>query len=158
MKTTFLFPNHYKIIGWILFIPSILIMLYSGIFRIEEADLFNVNVFAIYQDSIGNIPGFFKIIENNIFDELVIILSIIGGLLICFSKLKNEDEYISKIRFESLVWATYLNYAIILFFTIFVFGFTYLNVLFYNIFTLLLFFIIRFHYCIYKLNKMNLDD
>ncbi len=65
---------------------------------------------------------------------------------------------ISKIRYESLVWATYLNYGIILFFTLFIFGLPYLNVLFYNMFTLLLFFIIRFHYMIYKSNTSNHDE
>lgn len=83
---------------------------------------------------------------------------ILGGILIGFSKLQDEDEMISKIRYESLVWATYFNYGLILFFTLFIYGIPYLNILFYNMFTLLLFFIIRFHYMIYKLNKVNQDD
>ncbi|MBP9849339.1 MAG: hypothetical protein KBC58_07855, partial [Flavobacterium sp.] len=118
----------------------------------------SITVFSIYQDSIGEIPGFFKLIKNGILDEILTIGIIVGGILVGFSKLKEEDEMISKIRYESLLWATYLNYAIILFFTLFIFGLPYLNVLFYNMFTLLLFFIIRFHYMIYKLNTANHDE
>lgn len=158
MKTHFLIPNQYKKLGWFLFIPAFVIELYAIVTNLNLDDYLNTSVFAIYNETIGEKPGFFKIIQNSISDELLTIFLIVGGLLICFSKLKNEDEYISKIRYESLVWATYLNYALIIFFTIFLYGMPYLNVLFYNMFTLLLFFMIRFHFLIYKLNKATNDD
>lgn len=157
MKTHFLFPNKYKIIGWILFVPSIIILLIDILFEVNLDNNLNVKVFALYQDSFSDKSHFCSIIENTISDELLTISLIIGGMLICLSKLKNEDEYISKIRYESLVWSTYLNYGLIVFFTIFLYGMPYLNVLFYNMFTLFFFFIIRFHYMIYKLNT-NSDD
>jgi hypothetical protein len=158
MKTHFLFPNQFKKIGWLLFVPSVLVTLYISVFNISTDDYLNVTVLSLYQESIGEIPGFLKFIKNSIVDEIFTIGIIVGGILVGFSKLKEEDEMISKVRYESLVWATYLNYGIILFFTLFVFGFPYLNVLFYNMFTLLLFFIIRFHYMIYKLNNSNHDE
>ena len=158
MKTHFLFPNQFKNLGWLLFIPSVLATLIISVLNISTDEYLNISVFSIYQDSIGEIPGFFKFIKNSILDEILTISIIVGGILVGFSKLKEEDEMISKIRYESLVWATYLNYAIILFFTLFIFGLPYLNVLFYNMFTLLLFFIIRFHYMVYKLNIANYDE
>lgn len=162
MKTHFLFPNKFKTLGWILFVPSLILFLLQllEVFPIDDGTSFlNVKTIAIYNDLwLFNEKGFFKIISNNISDEIITICIIIGGLLIAFSKLKNEDEMISKIRYESLVWATYFNYAIFIFCTLFIFGMVYLNVLYLNIFTLLLFFIIRFHYMIYKLNKANQDD
>lgn len=158
MKTHFLFPNKYKKIGWIIFLPGLLMQLVSLACDINLDDNLNTKVFAIYQEGIGTKSGFFNIIENGITDELLTISLLIGGILICFSKLKTEDEYISKIRYESLVWATYLNYGLIIFFTLFIYGMPYLNVLFYNMFTLILFFMIRFHYMIYKLNKATNDD
>jgi hypothetical protein len=157
MKTQFLFPNKYKKLGWILFVPSLIIQLIAILCELSLDNYLNVKVLALYQDTFGNKSHFFSIIQNSISDELLTISLIIGGILICFSKLKNEDEYISKIRYESLVWSTYLNYGLIVFFTIFLYGISYLNVLFYNMFTLILFFIIRFHYMIYKLNS-NSDD
>jgi L-asparagine transporter-like permease len=158
MKTHFLFPNKFKILGWILFIPSILTFMVASIFKLDIDKYLNIKVFAIYQESIGQKPGFFKIIEDSFSYELITILIILGGLFICFSKLKNEDEYTSKIRYESLVWATYFNYFLILFFTLFLYGMPFLNVIVYNVYTLLIFFMIRFHYLIYKLNKTSNDD
>ena len=162
MKTRFLFPNSFKTLGWVLFVPSFILFLLQilEVFPVDEGNSFmNIKTFAVYNDLwLFNEKGFFKIITNNISDEVITLSIIIGGLFIGFSKLKNEDEMISKIRYESLVWATYFNYAIFVFCTLFIFGMVYLNVLYFNIFTLLLFFIIRFHYMIYKLNKTNQDD
>jgi hypothetical protein len=158
MKTRFLFPNNFKTLGWVLFVPSLLLLFSSSIFNVSPDDFLTVDVFAIYQESIGENYGFFEVITNSISDELLTFGMILGGIFIGFSRLKVEDEMISKIRYESLVWATYFNYGLILFFTLFIYGIPYLNVLFYNMFSLLLFFIIRFHYMIYKLNKTNPDD
>lgn len=158
MKSHFLFPNQFKKIGWLLFVPSVIATFFISVLNISTDDYLHVTVFSFYQDTIGEVPGFFKCIKNSIVDEIVTIGMIVGGILVGFSKLKEEDEMISKVRYESLVWATYLNYGIILFFTLFLFGLPYLNVLFYNMFTLLLFFIIRFHFMIYKLNKTNHDE
>lgn len=160
MKNHFLFPNSFKKIGWILFVPSLIFSLY--LLTIDDGftiDALDFDVLAIYNDGFfKSDDAFFKIIENNIGDELYVIGLIVGGLLIGFSKLKNEDEMISKIRYESLVWATYLNYGIIILLTIFFYGIGYYSILMFNTFTLLLFFIIRFHYKIYQLNKTNNDD
>ena len=158
MKTHFLFPNKLKTVGWILFIPSLITFMMTSIFNIDIDKYLNIKVFAIYEETIGEKPGFFKIIEDSFSYELITILIIVGGLFICFSKLKNEDEYTSKIRYESLVWATYFNYFLILFFTLFLYGMPFLNVIVYNVYTLLIFFMIRFHYMIYKLNKTSNDD
>jgi len=158
MKTRFLFPNSYKTLGWVLFVPSLILIISSSVFNLSLDDYLTIKVFAIYQETIGEVPGFFTIITNSISDELLTFGMILGAIFIGFSKLKEEDEMISKIRYESLVWATYFNYGLILFFTLFIYGMPYLNVLFYNMFTLLIFFIIRFQYKIYKLNKTNQDD
>jgi hypothetical protein len=160
MKTRFLFPNKFKIVGWILFMPSLICSVFFILFENFKIKFLKIKVFAFYFDDFMNdrFSGFFKIIDNNITDELLVFGLIIGGILTGFSKLKNEDEMISKIRYESLVWATYLNYGLIILFTIFFYGIGYYSILIYNTFTLLLFFIIRFHYMIYKLNKANQDD
>jgi hypothetical protein len=158
MKTLFLFPNQYKKIGWIVFIPSFVASLIISFLDLSTDNYCQVNVFAILNDSISGENGYFTISKNSIIDEVLLFSLIIGGILIGFSKLKIEDEFTTKIRYESLVWATYLNYGLILFFTFFFYGIWFLNVLFYNTFTLLLFFIILFHYMIYKLNNSTSDD
>lgn len=158
MKTTFLFPHHFKKIGWLLFVPGILIVIALSFTDTAADEYLQTNVFALYSDGFLDESAWFKIIKNSISDEILTFAVIIGGILVGFSKVKSEDEMISKMRYESLVWATYLNYGLILFFTLFVYGIAYMNVLLHNLFTLLLFFIIRFHYMIYKINKTTQDE
>lgn len=90
-------------------------------------------------------------LDNNILNEILGIIMIISSVLVAFSKEVNEDEYISKIRLESLVWAVYLNYAILLLAFVFVYGMSFLWVMIFNMFTILIFFIIRFNWQIRKL-------
>ena len=96
---------------------------------------------------------FLKIIENNILDEILLIIAIIGGLFVAFSKERQEDELINKIRLNSLVWATYVNYIILIISTIFVYDLTYLWVMIINMLTILIIFTIRFNWQLMKLKK-----
>ncbi len=158
MKTHFLFPNAFKKIGWLLFVPSFILGTYLLLSGFDFDNSFVVKTFAIVNDRLFNQSKYFNFIENGILDELITVLVIVGGILVGFSKTKNEDEYISKIRYESLVWATYFNFGLLLFTTLFIFGFPYFYILIANIAAMLLFFIIRFHYKIYQLNKATNDD
>lgn len=149
MKSRFLFSHKYKPLGWFLFFIGIILGI---ILLLNDFDIPNweLNVFPlISEDSIFSGPAF-QWSTNNIADELASILLIIGGVLISFSKTKDEDEYISKIRMESLIWATYINYAVLILAILFVFDMSFFNVMIYNMFTILLIFILRFHYVLYK--------
>jgi hypothetical protein len=154
MKTRFLFPNQFKRIGWILFVPSLVAGIIIYFLNIQLPFL-NTKVFAIYD------PGFFSektvmgVIENNISDEILGILIIVGALLVACSKEKNEDEYIAKIRLESLLWATYVNYGLLLAAIVFVYGGGFYSVIIFNMFTLLIIFLIRFNYILYKNSRLS---
>ncbi|MEX1382059.1 hypothetical protein [Lutibacter sp.] len=152
MKSQLLFSNKYKPMGWVLFLIGVVL---GTILMINEFDIPNweTKVFPlISENDIFSSPAL-KWSSNNIADELASLLLIFGGILVSFSKTKDEDEYISKIRMESLIWATYVNYAILIIAILFVFDFSFFNVLIYNMFTLLLFFMLRFHYVLYKTKK-----
>jgi hypothetical protein len=150
MKSRFLFPHKLKPFGWLLFsIGAILgiILLLNDI----HYPNWEIKVFPLVGEA--NFIFKYKAFEwhlNNIADETASILIIIGGILVAFSKTKDEDEYIAKIRMESLIWATYVNYIVLIFAILFVFDISFLSVLIYNMFTILLFFILRFHYVLYK--------
>ena len=145
MKTHYLLPNKYKLLGWILFTIGLFCGILMYILGIDD-QLMVTKVFSIYSDPFMGEAGFFKIIENGISDELVSLTIIIGGLLVGFSKEKIEDEFIYKLRTESLVWAIIFNYVVLLFTILFVYDMTFFNVLIFNMFTPLLFFIIRFNF------------
>ena len=151
MKTNYLLPNKYKKIGWVLFVIGIIIgiVLYLDEY---DSDVLTINVLSIYNDDaiFGKENGFFKIIENSIVDELAVLAIIIGGLLVGFSKEKIEDEFVYKLRKDSLVWAIIFNYTVLIFAVLFIYSFTFFDVLVFNMFTPLIFFIFRFNFLKHK--------
>ena len=152
MKLNYLFPHKWRKFGWIVFIPSVVFGLITVITEYEPGFL-DMRVPGIFIDEILGKSRVIGFTTNNILNELLGAMVIISGLLVAFSKEKNEDELISKIRLESLVWATYVNYGILLLSIIFVYGLSFFWVMVFNMFTILLFFIIRFNWQIKLLNK-----
>ena len=154
MKLNYLLSNKYKKIGWSILIPSAIIGLITLILEFEPISL-DFNIPAIFIDEILGDKHFFGIVNNNILNEILGALIVLSSLLVAFSKEESEDEYISKIRLESLVWAVYFNYAILLISFVLIFDLAFLWVMIFNMFTILLFFIIRFNWQISKLKKVN---
>jgi hypothetical protein len=157
MKTNFLFPRKFKKMGWFLFIPGVLLGILYLITQTEPS-LLDLEVFAVAHQPLFDKTVLFATTENNIFDEIIGLLIIIGAILIAFSKEKSEDEFISKIRLESLVWATYVNYAILILTIIFVYDLIFFWVLVFNMFTMLVFFIIRFNWALIKSKNQIKDE
>jgi len=154
MKSRYLFSHKFKPFGWILFSVGIVlgIILLVNDFKFPN---WKMNVFSLIgsDDTFSSTKSFTWEL-NNVSDEIASILIIVGGILVSFSKTKEEDEYISKIRMESLIWATYVNYIVLLFAIIFVFDISFFNVMIFNMFTILFFFIIRFHFMLYKTKRL----
>ena len=82
MKTHFLFPNQFKIIGWFLFVPSVIITILISSFGVNIDEYLNVTVFAVYANEFISDDVFLKFIKNSIVDELLTLSMIIGGILI----------------------------------------------------------------------------
>lgn len=152
MKTKFLFPNRYKRIGWILLVPSAILGVLILFFDYTFSNL-DSKVFTIYSHSIGGEKTFMGFLPGNYTNTIVGILFLTGAILVAFSKEKREDEFIAKTRMESLVWATYVNYLVLAFCMLFFFNLEFLMVMVFNMFTILIFFILRFYYILYKTNK-----
>ena len=105
MKTNYLLPHKFKTLGWVLFILGII----SGVIVVTnqyDSNALTIIVLSIYNEgSIFNKnEGFFKIVENSVLDEIIAIAIIVGGLIVGFTKEKVEDEFIYKLRKDSLVW------------------------------------------------------
>jgi hypothetical protein len=81
------------------------------------------------------------------------LMVLVGLFLIAFSKEKIEDEQIVQLRLDSLRWAIYLNYAILLFSLVFTRGSDSKHILMLNIWLPLLFFILRFQWVMYRLKR-----
>ena len=157
MKEKYLLPYYFKKIGWLLLIPGLVL----GLIYLYDSDLslleFKVWTIASDESMRGN-TKFFKVILNDLTDEIASILMIVGALFIAFSKEKVEDELISTIRLESLVLATYVNYVVLLLTILFTYGLVFFWVLVFNMFTLLLFFILFFKWSLYKSRNSVIDE
>lgn len=156
MSNKLLLSNKYKKMGWIIFFPSLILGLYLQTTGYELSCL-NANVFSLRPSEIFGDQKFFTTTSVNLTNTIVGVLFIFGSLLVVFTKEKNEDEFIAKIRLSSLLWAVYLNYLLLLIAFIFMYDLEFFYVMMYNMFTVLIIFILRFNYILYK-NAKSLSD
>lgn len=152
MSNRFLFPHRFKLIGWILFVPAVILGLLITLFDYTPVE-WNATVFAIYDGGLFEANKVMTLVKNNVFDEIVGVVAIVGGVLAAFSKEKDEDEYIAQIRLESLLWATYINYGFLLFSILFIYGLGFYQIMIFNMFTLLFIFLVRFNFILYRSSK-----
>jgi hypothetical protein len=157
METRFLLPNKFKMIGWFLLIPSTILGILQ-IFYLAGSGLkfLDLKVFTIYSGSFapwGSTTVVFGFDKVNLTGTIIGILFILGAVMVAFTKEKHEDEFIAKIRLESFLWATYINYAILLFCFLFFYGIGFMYVMIFNMFTIIILFIVRFNYVLYRSTK-----
>ena len=152
-----LLPYRFKLIGWILLIPSALLGFLLMLGDLESKLTIKSKVFALYNDEILGDKNHFGIISTDITITLVGVVFILGAMMVGFSKEKHEDEYIAKLRLSSLMWAVWVNYVLLLLSFIFIYGMGFFHVMIYNMFTVLIIFIGRFNIILLK-NKMISTD
>jgi len=160
METRFLLPNKLKQPGWIILIPSGILGVLAIFFNLEW-NFLKMKVFAIYSEGVSFLGGSTVVCgfdKVNVTATIIGIFFLIGSVMVAFSKEKYEDEFIAKIRLESLLWATYINYAILFLCFIFFYGIGFLYVMILNMFTILILFIIRFNYVIYRTSKPSQNE
>lgn len=157
MQLNYLFPTRFKKIGWMLFISGVVLGIFYLVFEMEPRFM-ELSVFAIAYETLMGKTKWLTLTENNILDEIITLLILMGGIFAAFSRQKTEDEFISKIRLESLVWATYVNYAVLIFTTLFIYDMTFFWVLVFNMFTVLFFFLARFNLAMYLIKKRDSNE
>ena len=91
-------------------------------------------------------------------NNIAIIGIAIGGILATCSKEKIEDEMISHIRLNSLLVALYINYAVLIVASLLVYDLDFLQVMIYQMFTILLVFMVVFRYQVWRLQKGAGDE
>lgn len=150
MNTLKLFPNHFKKIGWMIFIPSLIL----GLLSLTDILTFpEVSVPVFYNSGFplsSEENGLFKNTEIAIFPNLFGILIIIGGILVGCSKEKIEDEYISSLRLKSVFWSLIVTYSIILVLFLTIFGSLFFTAMILIMFLPLVLYVFRFNYLLLK--------
>ncbi len=90
--------------------------------------------------------------SQNLTDEIAAIGVIFSLLLIAFSREKVEDEMIGQLRLEALQWSVYANYIVLAIAILTLYDNAFFSVMIYNMFTVLLVFITRFRWLLYRSN------
>lgn len=154
MKNQILLPNRMKKIGWWVLIPSVIVGLYV-VLTDYSLQLPKIKVFALVSDQMLGKRHFFSVVETDPALTVLGVFFIIGALMVAFSKEKIEDEFIAELRLSSMLWAVLVSYLLLLVAFLFVYGMVFLDVMVFNMFTVLFIFITRFNYLLYKNAKMT---
>ncbi|MBT8283088.1 MAG: hypothetical protein KJO86_05060 [Muriicola sp.] len=144
----YLFPYRFKVLsGWVFYLALII-----G-FYLWTTDGFDEALVVSVPDLFGTsswFDGSNGWMKNSILDELFTVLIIISGIVHSFSREKIEDELISKIRLDSLIWSLYVNYTVVILATLLIYDIVYFNVLIFNLFTIILFFNLKLRFSLRK--------
>ncbi|MDF2932714.1 MAG: hypothetical protein K0R36_2045 [Chryseobacterium sp.] len=150
MNTLQLFPNHFKKIGWFIFIPSLIL----GILSLTDVfDFPDVTLPVFYNSGFplsNEESGFFKNTEIDFLPNLFGMLIIIGGIMVGFSKEKIEDEYISSLRLKSVFWSLIATYFIVMLLFLTIFGSLFFTAMILIMFLPLVLYVFRFNYLLLK--------
>lgn len=150
---TLLLPHGYKKIGWILLVPSLIVGIIFVVLDFHLPFEPTINTFGYFGKGfeIGHAkqPAF-RVGAIDLIPNLVSILLLIGGIFVVFSKEKTEDEFINQIRLHSLQFSVFINYALLLICILCIHGIAFLDVMVYNMFTVIFIYILRFHYLLHN--------
>lgn len=128
---TLLFPHSFQRIGWVIFAISAAIGAY--ILITDHTDSYLLNNIAIIGISIG-------------------------AILATCSRENVEDEMTEQLRLNSLLIALYINYAILIVCSLVIYDLDFLQVMMYNMFTILLIFMVVFRWKIWQAKKASYNE
>lgn len=146
-----LLPHSFRRIGWLLLIPAFL----GGVFLMIASDFTSgpeITTIGLFGDEIlsdQNKPAI-RFDQVALLPNLVAVVFLIGGVLVMFSKQKKEDEYINQMRLKSFQSAVLINYVLLFLSIIFIHGIPFFHVMVYNLFTVIIIYILTFQYLIFK--------
>jgi hypothetical protein len=146
MKNKLLLPRKCRLVGAIL-LPFAFTWLIAGYFG-----QYSVFPFLKYnmKSAKGDLfPPDFILSKNFYTDfngELSLLITLVCLFMIAFSREKVEDEYVRIIRLRALQISVYTSYLIFAVASIFIYGVSFLYVMFANVFTVLFIFIVVFYY------------
>lgn len=135
MKKKLLLPHTCKMIGWVVFIPLLILSIWVLLFESSQLT-----------------EKFYDIEWAN--EALVIGLSV-SMIMLAFSREKDEDEYTTAIRSRYLTLAFYLDAFILIVGTLMINDLDYLTFTFIQIFLVLLLFIVMFNIAMWRLRRIE---
>ena len=154
MHTKLLLPNRYKRLGWIIFVPCLILTILSILEIFPLMTFFNGDHFFSQWTTVkapekGLIQALFDESSNDIAGEILMTLTAIGFFFVAFSRERTDDEWIMKVRLESLLWAFYVHLGAFLLSVWLSYSLAFYVFLSWNMLTAPLVFLARFHWIVY---------
>ena len=146
MKNTLLLPNRFKMIGWVLFLITTVSFLMFWKLQLGPAFL----NFDYGDDN--------NVVTVNLLKEIIFTFWTASLVLICFSKEKQEDEYVSFLRLSSWQYAVLASLIISVGGTWIIYGWNYLTFSAFNMLTAPLAFILIFTLKLSRFRKEGIFD
>lgn len=128
---TLLFPHSFQRIGWV-------------VFAISAA----IGAYILFTDNT----------DSYLLNNIAIIGTCIGAILATCSRENVEDEMTGQIRLNSLLIALYINYTILIVCSLVIYDLDFLSVMLYNMFTILLIFMVVFRWKIWRVKKATENE
>ena len=155
MNKNYLFPHQFRMIGWVLAIAAVAAFVAEQLwfpnFQFKMPALYYDGAYEFMDDDPAP-HGFFVMATTRIL-SLVFPLLTIGLVLIGFSKEKIEDEFVTKVREQSLVWSTYVTAVLFIVATLLIYGMPFMIVPYLVFFVFLILFILKFRIELHRFNK-----
>lgn len=126
-------------IGLVIFLPLAIL----GLFNLYQEFEFS------WLDTSGGVRDIFTA-NQNLTDEIALSGTLLGLLLMCFASTPGEDEYIRELRLQSWQWAVLINYLILLVGIWLIYDTNFIYLMVYNMLTVLVIFLLRFRYLLFK--------
>lgn len=153
MDTKLLLPNRFKRVGWLVFVPCFVLTILA-LLNMHEDGIASVRFFDgphLFSKwtTINEVGGKDIFDSKDFAGEILMTLTAIGFCLVAFTKERQEDEWISKVRLESLLWGFYGH--LFFFFVAIWAGYSldFYVWLSWNMLVAPLIFLLRFHWLVY---------
>jgi len=138
---SYLLPKGFRFVGVVFTTVGTIVGIMRFYFGVKP-DLLDQKVFAVY--SVYLKTRTMKIESNQLIEEIVGLLLILGLLMIAFAREKDESSQISSIRLKSFFISFYINTAFLIFSILFTFGLAFIYMAILNLVVPLSIYIIVF--------------
>lgn len=158
MNKQLLLPNKYRLAGYCI--------LPFGLAWLIATSFLNQTVFSFLKITARQKPDVVHSIENPNFLlspgfsadlnlTFAMVITLVGLLMIAFSREKREDEYVSMVRLRALQVSVYVNYVVLIVSCILFYDLGFLMVMEFNLFTIPVLFILVYNYLLNIKPRLN---
>lgn len=93
--------------------------------------------------------SFLDTAEEDFTNEVALTFTVVGLLILAFTRERDEDERVRLIRLEAFQWSILVNFIIVLIGNWVLYGGSFFWLMTFNLFTPLVVFLLRFYYVLY---------